>query len=169
MTTTTSKALGASALGLIMAATSVAAVLPSDALAAPTSTDGTAQEAAVEASAAPVRAEAKVEGVFSFSQEAVTDNGYISQVFRKASAVLCQAPYLAEAAAAGLPIQVTGSVDEGFAVVVGEGESENDGRARETKLVGCACSTNGPGGGAVANAEVAGLTLESLAARAGIR
>lgn len=165
MTTTTSKVLGASALGLIMAAGSVAAAVPSDALAVPAAGDEAAQEAAVEASAVPARATAKVEGAFSFTQEAVTDNGYISQVFRKASAVLCQAPYLAEAAEAGLPIQVTGSVDEGFTVQVGE----DDGQGRETKLVGCACSTNGPGGGAVANAEVAGLTLEALAVQAGAR
>lgn len=101
----------------------------------------------------------KVEGAFSFSQDAVTSNGDIANIFQKAAATLCQA--MPEYAAVGNTgsIEVSGP-DASFAATVDEMAGDED----FGSIVGCACATNGPGGGAIANAEVQGVALATIAA-----
>ena len=102
---------------------------------------------------APARA---VEGTFSYTQDAVSSNAEISGVFCKAAATLCASlpTYGCEAAAvtvAGPNASFTTTVDE----LAGEEEATS-------YVMACSCATNVAGGGAIANAEVEGVSLETL-------
>lgn len=97
-------------------------------------------------------------GEFAYTQDAVSSNARISEMFCRAASALC-ATGVQEAVTvadeAGLTITFDGTA---FAASVGG----DDDAARQSKVMTCACSTNGPGGGAVATAEVTGVSLASL-------
>ena len=57
--------------------------------------------------------------------------------------------------------------DVPHAVTATIGEMTEEGAV--SSIIGCACSSNQPGGGAIANAEVSGVPLASIAAKVGIR
>ena len=101
----------------------------------------------------------KVEGVFSFSQDAVTCNQDIASIFQKAAATLCQTMPDYDAMAAPEAIEVSGPQASFAATVEGLGDEGAAGA-----IMGCACATNVPGGGAIANAEVQGVALAAIAA-----
>ena len=42
-----------------------------------------------------------------------------------------------------------------------------EGKGAKTLVMACACASNVPGGGAIANAEVSGVSLEAIAQMAG--
>ena len=123
---------------------------------------GVAQAATIEAAAdvadteAPARA---VEGTFSYTQDAVSSNAEISGVFCKAAATLCaslptygcEAVKAAAVTVAGPNASFTATVDE----LAGEEEATS-------YVMACSCATNVAGGGAIANAEVEGVSLETL-------
>lgn len=132
-----------------------------------TSADVAAPEAAViadqgEAGAALETARA-VEGMFSFTQDAVTSTQNISSVFAKAAATLCQAmpAYTCESTAKTLAISGPATPEIQATIQDLAARDGNPGF-----IMACACATNGPGGGAVANAEVEGASIESIAALA---
>ena len=105
---------------------------------------------------APARA---VEGTFSYTQDAVSSNAEIGGVFCKAAATLCaslptygcEAVKAAAVTVAGPNASFTATVDE----LAGE-----EGAA--SYVMACSCATNVAGGGAIANAEVEGVSLETL-------
>lgn len=107
---------------------------------------------------------ANVEGIFSFDQNAVTPSGKISSVFVKATAALCQSmPHYLVNQANGV-ISITGASGNSFEATVSNLASEED---PQTSIMACSCSSNVAGGGAVANAEVSGVTLATIAMLAG--
>lgn len=102
------------------------------------------------------KSEQAVEGEFSFTQEKVTGMG----VFAKAAAAACASlpEYAVDCtcwtiALASGDTQLISSVKE----MMADGEVG-------THIMGCSCASNSPAGGAVANAEVSGVSLESVAA-----
>lgn len=105
---------------------------------------------------APARA---VEGTFSYTQDAVSSNAEIGGVFCKAAATLCaslptygcEAVKAAAVTVAGPNASFTATVDE----LAGEEEATS-------YVMACSCATNVAGGGAIANAEVEGVSLETL-------
>lgn len=105
---------------------------------------------------APARA---VEGTFSYTQDALSSNAEISGVFCKAAATLCaslptygcEAVKAAAVTVAGPNASFTATVDE----LAGEEEATS-------YVMACSCATNIAGGGAIANAEVEGVSLETL-------
>ena len=100
-------------------------------------------------SAAPEAPGARtVEGSFSYDQDAVTANAEISGVFCKAAATLC----------ASLPTYGCETA-KAAAITVAELAGE-EGAA--SYVMACSCATNVAGGGAIANAEVEGVSLETL-------
>lgn len=121
-----------------------------------------AQEAsAVAEEGAGVATEVNVEGTFSYSQEALTTNADISSTFAKAAATLCQSmpEYSAACLCDALVINSpAGALSATVADLAEDGV--------ETYVMGCACASNVPGGGAIANAEVSGVSVETLAALA---
>ena len=107
------------------------------------------------------------QGEFAYDQTAITPNSIIKDVFQRATAALCNAT---DDFAVSNPLEwkitVSGDVDTAFEATVSEMAA--DAETREL-IMACACSSNVAGGGAIANAEVSGVTLESLAAMAGVR
>ena len=144
--TTSAKTIGAAASSLILLSSAALA-------AAPAVMDITAEATGVQ----------RVEGQFSYDQGVVTSNETIASVFAKAAATLCQATadgygvYTAQAikvSVAGLPTME--------ATVAEMAEEEG----ADSYVLGCSCASNAPGGGAIANAEVSGVSLASLMAMA---
>lgn len=124
-------------------------------------TVGSAEDSsqAAESGAAAIRT---VEGSFSYDQGVLSSNDFISQVFAKAAASLCESLPEYSAGSSGA---ITVSTDEGsFAATVDELADE---KGAHGYVMGCACASNIAGGGAIANAEVTGVSLESLAELAG--
>lgn len=105
-----------------------------------------------------------VQGTFSYDQGATSSNQTISDMFRKAAAVLCTAmpQYGIDAVNA---ITVTGPDGASFAATVDEMATDEDATAY---TIACACASNVAGGGAIINADVVGVSLASLAAMAGV-
>lgn len=145
-----------SAVALISGGAGVAqAATIEPAAAAPTSAT-TLAAADVADTEAPARA---VEGTFSYTQDALSSNAEISGVFCKAAATLCaslptyscEAVKAAAVTVAGPNASFTATVDE----LAGEEEATS-------YVMACSCATNVAGGGAIANAEVEGVSLETL-------
>ena len=99
-----------------------------------------------------------IEGSFSFSQEALTPNADIAGTFAKAAASLCSdlPSYGATKVATAVTFSVRGDVMDAYVAEVADG-------AESSLTMGCACSTNGPGGGAIAGAEVSGISVAEVA------
>ena len=144
-----------SAVALISGGAGVAhAATIEPAAAAPAAATTLAAADAADAEA-PARA---VEGTFSYTQDAVSSNAEISGVFCKAAATLCaslptygcEAVKAAAVTVAGPNASFTATVDE----LAGEEEATS-------YMMACSCATN-VAGGAIANAEVEGVSLETL-------
>ena len=104
-----------------------------------------------------------VSGTFSYSQTALTPNKTITEVFCKAAATLCASLPDYGCSYVQASINVSGDVDNAFSATVSE-MTDQEGAAKH--VMACACASNVPGGGAIANAEVEGVSLESVAAMA---
>lgn len=99
-----------------------------------------------------------VQGAFSYDQAVVSSNDYLSSVFAKAASSLCASLPEYHANLAGAiavsagDLSISATVDE---------MTEEEGTQSYT--MACACASNLAGGGAVANADVSGVSLETLA------
>ena len=155
--TTSAKAIGAAASSLILLGSAALAAAPAVMdITADASPAAATQQASAAAEATGVQ---RVEGQFSYDQGVVTSNETIASVFAKAAATLCQTTadgygvYTAQAikvSVAGLPTME--------ATVAEMAEEEG----ADSYVLGCSCASNAPGGGAIANAEVSGVSLASL-------
>lgn len=98
-----------------------------------------------------------VSGQFFYSQDTCTDNGYFTQAFTRAVASLCQATAQYHVADLGaIRVSMAG---EQLAATVDEIADES---GAASMVTACACASNGPGGGAMGNAEVSGASIESV-------
>lgn len=106
----------------------------------------------------------QVQGEFSYDQATVTPNEVIANVFQKAAATLCQTmpEHGVSMAKEGMGVIEVSGANGSFSATVDELADGEDFGA----IVGCACATNAPGGGAIANAEVQGVALAAIAALA---
>ena len=100
------------------------------------------EEASLETTSAVTESIKEVRGAFAFDQTTTVATASIVEVFNKAAATLCSA---------------TATVDE-----------LSDEEGAQSYIIGCACATNAPGGGAIVNADVQGVPFASIVARAGI-
>lgn len=105
-----------------------------------------------------------VQGTFSYTQEAITPTSAVSSVFSKAAAVLCQGA-VQEGASLATDMALTVVNAAGDELTVALADDGNGDAPRERKVLSCACSTNVPGGGAIANVEVEGVSLATLVAQ----
>ena len=129
-------------------------------------TQATAQLLCGEQAESSIVKESNVQGSFDFDQSVRSSTADISQTFRKAAAVLCaNLPDYAQPQEAQ-PISVGGDVDASFDATLSDLADEEGTDAYE---MACSCASNGPGGGAIANAEVEGVSLASLADKAQAR
>ena len=140
----------------------IALLTPAVAAAVPVETQIVGVPAAVaatcETEAATATAAMPVEGVFSYDQGIVTSTQAIAEVFNKAAASLCTSLPQYEADAQGRVLCVK---SPGVSLSATVENMAEDGA--ESYVIGCACASNGPGGGAIMNAEVSGVSLEAIA------
>lgn len=136
--------------------------------AAPVIADGGSQAESAAQAATDVQkgaAAKQVEGTFSYNQAMTTSNATITDVFSKAAAVMCHSmPEYTVANAKA--IRVGGAAGQSFSATVDQLGGQQNGRSL---VIACACSTNGAGGGAIANAQASGVMLETIAAFANAR
>lgn len=105
-------------------------------------------------------------GVFAYSQTALSSNKTIAEVFCKAAATLCASLPDYGGSYVQSAITVSGNADNAFSATVDE-MADREGAAKH--VMACSCASNVPGGGAIANAEVEGVSLESVATMARVR
>lgn len=101
-----------------------------------------------------------VHGTFTFTQTALTPVGDIARVMNDGAKYLCGSTFTGtEAAAAGeWPITVGGAVENGFSATLQELEENG----RFEVVMGCSCAGNPGDGSASVNAEVTGITVNSI-------
>ena len=116
-------------------------------------------EAGQDAAAAGIAQAARAEGSFTYSQEAVTPVADIRGVHCDAASALCASlPDYGVQNAQAIAVS-NGSQTMQLAIADGQ---QDEGYGSYT--MACSCATNAPGGGAVANADVAGIQLASILA-----
>lgn len=155
------KKAGAILGAVALASVGAAGVAPLMAQAETPVADAQAAETAHADSAA-----ARAHGSFAFDQTTISSTESITTMFGKAAATLCGGLPNYGVNAVARAIAVSGDVDAAFEATVSEMAEKAE--AREL-IMACACASNIPGGGAIINAEVSGITLESIAAMAGAK
>ena len=101
-----------------------------------------------------------IRGAFTFNQDVITSNATIASTFKIATTAMCAAMPAYDVATAAQTIAIGGSAaGNAFAASLDEIESEEE---AESYIMGCACSANMPGGSAIVNAEVEGVSISSL-------
>lgn len=166
----TAKKVMAPAMSLLMVAgAGAAAVVPAlgaqQAVAAPAAAAVQAQAGAVAPTTQTFAQVMDVVGCFAYDQLATTPAIDISSVFAKAAAALCaSAPEYGLTCACGA-LQVT-APGASLEATVPDLATEDEASSYTLK---CACASNVAGGGAVANADVSGVSLAGVAKAAGAR
>ncbi len=157
MKMTSAKVLGSVASSVLLVSAGAAVAAP--ALNATVGDDAVAYAAAAdEVAATDAQNAVAVQGQFSYDQGKVTPTIEVASVFSKAAAALCVSlPDYVVPAASG-PITIEGNTT--MQATVSDMQSDD---AAESVLMACACASNVAGGGAVANAEVSGVTLATVA------
>lgn len=151
-------------IGAVALAGSGLALVAAPALADATSSSVASQQVAQAGVASNDVAAMSERGFFSFDQNKVSANAHIAEIFTKASAVLCDSLPNYEVNTPGQTISVTGTVDTSFDATVSDMAEEGE---TSEMIMACACASNVPAGGAIVNAEVSGVTLESIVGLAG--
>ena len=107
---------------------------------------------------------AQVEGSFAFDQTTLTSSAEIKAFFQRASQAICGAtvPLVADNPL-GWKLTVSGDVEAAFTASVGELAAEES----VSKVMTCTCGGNPAGGRAIVTADVTGIPVEHLLARAG--
>ena len=108
---------------------------------------------------------AQAEGEFSYSQDVVTPNERIASVFKVAAVSLCSSMPQYIATELEQNVTVGGSAASGQYVGTVADMADEEGATAFT--MACSCASNLAGGGAIANADVSGVSLESVAALVG--
>ncbi|MEC4273641.1 hypothetical protein VJ923_10765 [Adlercreutzia sp. R25] len=152
------KLVGSAVGAMALLTPAVAAALPVEAQAVDVS--AVVAPATDMETAAP--AAVPVQGTFSYDQNATTSTQAIAEVFNKAATALCAGLPQYEVDAQGRAICVK-SPGAAFSATVEDMVGEE---GASNYVIGCSCASNGPGGGAVMNADVSGVTLAALAAMA---
>ena len=122
------------------------------------------EEASLETTSAVTESIKEVRGAFAFDQTTTVATASIVEAFNKAAATLCSAMPQYAMDAQGRPVCVK-SPNTSFTATVDELSDEE---GAQSYIIGCACATNAPGGGAIVNADVQGVPFASIVARAGI-
>lgn len=134
---------------------------------APMGNEGTAPgiESVASVDSATARRPA-AEGLFSYNQETTTPNDAIRNLFRRATAALCQGTEdFASANPLGWQLSVTGEVAHAFTADVGELATEESVQS----LMTCTCGGNPADGAATITADVKGIPVTHLLDRAEAR
>lgn len=166
------KSKGRAAAGALASVTMIASMSAVPALAAqPDEAAGAsdvaaAREVAGENVAASTMVKVRAEGTFSYDQDAVTPNETIRTLFQKTVHVICGAAIpVATENPLGWQIAVSGAVDDAYTASVGELADDDTVQQKMT----CTCGGNPAGGRAIVTADVKGVPVEAMLARAGVQ
>lgn len=107
---------------------------------------------------------ANVQGTFAASQDVVTPVSDIMSKFCKAAAAMCASLPDYDVTSVQGTVSVSGDVERPFEGTIAQ-MAESEGSVSYT--LACACASNIPGGGAIVNASVEGVSLASIAVAAG--
>lgn len=129
--------------------------------------ENTAVEAAAEGTAYETVALDKVVGTFSFSQNDAATAEAVRSAIGSAGKYLCGGLPIVDTDAdyTDWTIAVNGAVANSFEVTIGELQNDDE---LVSQLMGCACAANPADGKASLNAEVTGVPMTILMARAGV-
>lgn len=159
MTRVNSKTLTAVVSAVALTTSGLAVITP-----VLTGCDSPASSAAVQqgdgVAAKSVVKMANVEGAFSFDQGILSTTAEISGRFTQAAATLCTTMPAYFDSVREQPITIGGDVDSAVSATLSDIAAEEGAEAFE---MACSCASNIAGGGAIANAEVEGVSLESIA------
>jgi DMSO/TMAO reductase YedYZ molybdopterin-dependent catalytic subunit len=108
-----------------------------------------------------------VEGIFTFDQTSLSTNGEIKRALNDAAKYICGSQLVGDRAAEmesflDWKINVEGAVGSQFTATLDELAEE--GKARI--IMGCSCAGNPAGGLSSVNADIVGITIESIMSRA---
>lgn len=159
-----SKIAGAVAGAALLGVSSMAMALPAEAAQSSQIPASSAAQVAVD-QVRPLVAVSQVQGAFAFDQARVTPNAQIKDVFVKASASLCNTFNVMDSALTNFYLSVGGDVPNPYSATVAEIADEE---GSTTQLMGCSCTANSAGGWAVAQARVEGVSVSSIAEKAGL-
>ena len=106
----------------------------------------------------------QVEGEFTFDQSAITSNEVIKTFFQRVSQAICGStvPLVADNPL-GWQLSVSGDVETAFTASVGDLANEKS----TNNVMTCTCGGNPAGGRAIVTADVTGIPVEHLLAKAG--
>lgn len=154
----TGVALAAGTMGAAPAALAIENVTADATLEASTST-ATIQAPGVQ--------EAEVSGDFAYTQAKLTKTAEITARFGKAAATLCQSlpTYGEPGSVSNLAFTVASMSGDVVCGTVSQLTAEEQ---EDTSDMACSCATNTAGGGAIMNAGVSGVALETLASLVGV-
>lgn len=107
----------------------------------------------------------KVEGAFTYSQDVVTSNASIASTFRVAAASLCSS--MPQYIAAELDQEITVGGPASSSQYIGTVADMANEEGATAFTMACSCASNLAGGGAIANANVSGVSLASVASMVG--
>ena len=124
---------------------------------------GVAAESASVAAQSAVVDVPNVDGVFCFSQTALTKTADITKAFVKSGASLCASLPDYEVVL-NAPIKASAG-DKSITATVSEMTEED---AAIGMILACACASNLAGGGIIANADVSGISMASIAQMLGV-
>lgn len=158
-----SKIAGALAGAALLSASSVALATPAEA--APVQSPATAAAQVAVDQVRPLVAVSNVQGTFAFDQARVTPNAQIKDVFVKASTSLCNTFNVMESALTGFYLSVGGDVPAPYSATISQIAEE---QGSTSQIMGCSCTANSAGGWAIAQARVEGVSVESIAQKAGL-
>lgn len=114
---------------------------------------------------ASVSAEA-IQGAFSYDQQTITPNDVIREVFRRATAALCNATDdLVASNPLGWRLAVTGDVEQAFDMAVDELAAESS----VQQVMTCTCGGNPADGAATITADVKGIPVTHMLEKAEVK
>ena len=157
----TAKKWGAAMGTVVLASSALAGVGTAVAAEGAPDVPQAAAEAAEGAQGAGAVKQAAVQGEFAYDQAVVTSTASITGMFNKAAATLCAAaPAYDQQCVAANCLHGTGNCTA-FDAAVADLAGEDDAKSM---IIGCACSTNVAGGGAIVNAEAEGVAIQTVLA-----
>lgn len=161
---------GRATISALAGLTMIASMTAAPALASEPAADKPARAGETEAPESGAKVEggqvmpAQVEGSFAFDQTTLTSNKEIKAFFQRASQAICGAtvPLVADNPL-GWKLTVSGDVEAAFTASVGDLAAEES----VSKVMTCTCGGNPAGGRAIVTADVTGIPVEHLLAKAG--
>lgn len=163
----TKKAMGLAGSALLLASMTTGAAV---AVAQPAVDASDAAQAATEAAARECAVHAidveVVNGTFSYEQGVVTPTAAIARAMNGAAKYLCGSAVVELTAEAAGPesVSITGAVAAPFAATLRSMADEGEAQV----VMGCACAGNPVDGLSSVNADVTGITIDYMMARAGV-